>query len=97
MKKKNEELQRTLTTLQFLQTRLKGRLRRKEDSLKNLKDSLMKFEMEATTKINELIIENEKQKLKISRLRWWLSITIIILIVAVVFIIKRKANKHFVF
>ena len=57
----------------------------------------MKFEMEATTKINELIIENEKQKLKISRLRWWLSITIIILIVAVVFIIKRKANKHFVF
>ena len=37
--------------------------------------------MESASKINELIIENEKQKNKITSLKWGLSLVSIVLIV----------------
>ena len=78
---RNQELQKTLTYLQHTQKRLKNKLRKKEVLLKSLKNSWTKFEMESASKINELIIENEKQKNKITSLKWGLSLVSIVLIV----------------
>ena len=84
LKMKNEELQKTLTNLQSLQVRLKAKLKRKESLLKDLKNSFDKYERETANSINELKIENENQKGKISRLRAALIIVSIILLIIIV-------------
>lgn len=84
LKMKNEELQKTLTNLQSLQVRLKAKLKRKESLLKDLKNSFDKYERETANSINELKMENENQKGKISRLRAALIIVSIILLIIIV-------------